>query len=95
MQLIPEQSAISMFKPSLDDNVTNSNSPLSTGSGAGAAANSNDFERVSPGTLLEQLKYNRYSNSSLDSGQGSDSIKVSLPKNKLSPLPPPLLSSSL
>ena len=63
MQLIPEQSAISMFKPSLDDNV----------SGAGP-----EYERVSPGTLLEQLKYNRYSNSSLDSGQGSDSIKVSL-----------------
>lgn len=34
-----------------------------------------DVERISPGSLIDQYKYNRYSSSSLDSGRGSDSIK--------------------
>ena len=37
-----------------------------------------DVERISPGSLADQFKYNRYSSSSLDSGRGSDSLKVNL-----------------
>lgn len=41
----------------------------------------NDAERISPGSLSDQLKYNRYSSGSLDSGRGSDSVKASAPTN--------------
>lgn len=36
----------------------------------------NENERISPGSMNDQFKFNRYSSSSLDSGRGSDSIKV-------------------
>src|SRR5688500_8070716 len=60
MQQIPEQSAVSMF-----------NNPLIDPS-------SIEHERNSPGSSLNgQFQYyNRYSNASLDSGRGSDSLKV-------------------
>lgn len=38
-------------------------------------------ERISPGSSVDQLKFNRYSSASLDSGRGSDSIKVCLRDN--------------
>lgn len=51
----------------------------------------NDVERISPGSLSDQLKYNRYSSASLDSGRGSDSVKASAPSTfSLLSFTPPL-----
>lgn len=72
MQLIPEQSTVLMF------NTTNNNNhhqlqPQTSNEEA------IDYDRSSPSSLMlaggEQLNY-RYSSSSLDSGRGSDSLKL-------------------
>ena len=63
MQQIPELATVSMFNSAQEHQ--QQQNPI-------------DAEWSSPGSSNEQFKLNRYSSASLDSGRGSDSIKVYL-----------------